>query len=513
MSMKEPAMADEAGPHFPQSQLGPALDAAVLDVGSNSVRLVIYRVEGRAIWSLFNEKVLAGLGRGAGRGGALSSEGVEAAMAALRRFRAVLDAVRPQAVHAAATAAVRDARDGRAFVARVRAETGFELNVLSGEEEARLAALGVIAGIPGADGVAGDLGGSSLELVRLKQGQPGKGVTLPLGPFALGVGRPFDAVAAHRQAARLLGRVDGFQTNTLFAVGGAWRNLALLHMRMADYPLEILQQYEITADDALDACRFAARQSKGSLERIDGLSRKRIEALPYAAVVMEALIETLALQRVCVSAYGLREGMVFDAMSGALKARDPLIEGCAALGARQEIAEDLGRALQAWLEPAMGALAPVFGGGRDAVLVAAASRLADLGSRLHPDHRADLVFEQVLRAPIAGMTHAERAFLALALFARHTASTNLPEPRIMGRLLSPERQQRARALGAAMRLGCDLSGRSAALLDRSSLRFDQAHVRLSANREVADLLLGEQTARRATTLAAILDRELRMTAG
>jgi exopolyphosphatase/guanosine-5'-triphosphate,3'-diphosphate pyrophosphatase len=506
-------MAADDGAHIPLTLTAAAFDAAVLDVGSNSVRLVIYRVEGRAIWSLFNEKVLAGLGRDLGRGGGLSPEGVATAMAALRRFRAVLDAVKPQAIHTAATAAVREAHDGQAFVDRVKAETGFELTILSGEQEARFAALGVAAGIPEADGVAGDLGGSSLELVRLKRGTPGRGSSLPLGPFALGVNRSFDPVAVHREAARLLARADGFKAHTFFAVGGAWRSLAHLHMRMADYPLEILQQYEIAAPEALDVCRFAARQSKTSLERIEGLSKKRVETLPHAAVVMETLIEVLELDRVCISAYGLREGMVFDAMPDAMKARDPLIEGCAAMGARQEIAENLGHALQAWLEPTLSVLPPVFGPGRDAVLTAAASRLADLGSRLHPDHRADLVFEQVLRAPIAGMSHAERAFLAMALFARHTASLNVPEPRIIGRLLSAEQQQRARALGAAMRLGCDLSGRSAALLGRSSLRLDGAAMRLTANPEVADLLLGEQTARRAATLAAILERDLKMSAG
>jgi len=130
-----------------------------------------------------------------------------------------------------------------------------------------------------------------------------------------------------------------------YAVGGAWRSLALLHMRMADYPLEILQQYEISANEAIEACRFAARQSRSSLERIEGLSRKRVEALPFAAVVLESVIERLDVERVCISAYGLREGLVLDAMTPELRARDPLIEGCAALGARQEIAEDLGHAL------------------------------------------------------------------------------------------------------------------------------------------------------------------------
>jgi exopolyphosphatase/guanosine-5'-triphosphate,3'-diphosphate pyrophosphatase len=506
-------MTAETGVHFRLPRTGATLDAAVLDVGSNSVRLVIYRVEGRAIWSLFNEKVQAGLGRGVEQTGFLDPDGVDAALTALRRFRAVLDAVQPQAIYTAATAAVREAGDGRAFVDRVRSETGFELEVLDGEQEARFAALGVLAGAPDAEGVVGDLGGFSLELVRLEQSRPGLGVSLPLGPFALGLGKPFDAMTVRKEISRKLESAYAFRTPCFYAVGGAWRTLALVHMRLADYPLEILHQYEMNAAEALDTARFVARQSKGSLERIEGVSKKRVEALPYAAVLLEALVERLELERVSVSAYGLREGLIYNALTPELKALDPLIEGCAALGARQTIAEDLGGALEGWLAQALGALPPVFSDARDPVLTAAACRLADLGSRLHPDHRADLVFEQVLRAPIAGMNHAERAFLATALFARHTASPNLPEPHILSRVLSPERTVRARALGAAMRLGCDLSGRSAALLARSSLRMSGGKLVLSAEPAVADLLLGEQTARRSATLAGILERELKIERG
>jgi exopolyphosphatase/guanosine-5'-triphosphate,3'-diphosphate pyrophosphatase len=486
-----------------------AFDAAVLDVGSNSVRLVIYRLEGRAIWSLFNEKVQAGLGRGVEQTGLLDPDGVDAALTALRRFRAVLDAVHPEAVFTAATAAVREAADGRAFIERVQAETGLQLRVLTGEQEARYAALGALAGAPDAEGVVGDLGGFSLELVRLNSGRPGVGITLPLGPFALGLGRPFDAAALRKEVGRKLESAFAFRAPCFYAVGGAWRTLALVHMRLADYPLEILHQYEMTAAEALDVARFVARQSRGSLERIEGVSKKRVEVLPYAAVLLEALVERLDLERVAISAYGLREGLLYDAMPADLKAQDPLIAGCAALGARQAIAEDIGHALEDWLVPAMDALPPAFAG-RDRVLLAAACRLADLGSRLHPDHRPHLVFEQVLRAPIAGMNHAERAFLAVALFARHTASPILPEPRIVARLLSPERLQRARALGAAMRLGCDLSGRSSALLARSAIRIEKSRVVLSAEPGAADLLLGEQTARRGQALAAMLERDLRI---
>jgi exopolyphosphatase/guanosine-5'-triphosphate,3'-diphosphate pyrophosphatase len=498
---------------FPEPSRGTpsAFDAAVLDVGSNSVRLVIYRIEGRAIWTLFNEKVQAGLGRGVEQTRLLDPDGVDAALTALRRFRAVLDAVHPARVYSAATAAVREAADGPLFVERVKQQIGLELRVLKGEEEAYYSALGVLAGAPQAEGVVGDLGGSSLELVKLKNGAPGKGVTLPCGPFALGLGKPFDPTAVRKEVGKKLDKAGGFKGGKCFyAVGGAWRSLALVHMRLADYPLEILHQYEMTAAEALDAARFVARQSKASLERIEGLSKKRVDALPYAAILLEALVERLEFERVAISAYGLREGLVFDAMPQDLKREDPLIAGCAALGARQAIAEDLGHALEVWLAPAMASLPPVFSARRDAVLMAAACRLADLGSRLHPDHRADLVFEQVLRAPIAGMNHTERAFLAMSLFSRHTASQNIPEPRIIGRLLSPERLLRARALGAAMRLGCDLSGRSAALLARSSLRFERSRVILSAEPSARDLLLGEQTARRCATLASTLERELKI---
>ena len=209
-------------------------DAAVIDVGLNSIRLVMYRLDGRAIWTVFNEKVLAGLGRDISTTGRLSPEGVATALTCLARFRALIDAGRPTRL-CRATAAVRDAVDGPAVCRRARAETGIRLQVLSGAQEARSAALGVLAGSPRADGLVGDLGGASLELTRLVNGAPGAGVTLPLGPFAFEP--PFDAAHVRSTVLRELRHLSAdFQTTTLNAVGGAWRNLALLHMRLSDYP-------------------------------------------------------------------------------------------------------------------------------------------------------------------------------------------------------------------------------------------------------------------------------------
>ena len=478
--------------------------AAVIDIGSNSVRLVVYRLDGRALWTVFNEKALAGLGRDLTSTGKLSAEGVEVAIAALRRFRAVLDDWPASDVSVVATAAVRDAKDGPAFLRRVREEIGLQVRLLSGEEEARFAALGVIAGQSDARGVVGDLGGASLELIRLDHGAPGDGVTLPLGPFSLGAPKPLSADRVRKMVdARLSDQAMRFAAAEFHAVGGAWRNLALLHMAMADYPLRVAHQYEMSRSDAVDVARFVARQSRGSLEGIEGLSKKRMDTLPYAALVLEALIDHLRLERVVISAYGLREGLLLDQMSPDVRDREPLLEGCAALSSGRGPSPELGSALETWLAPAFQALEPLFED-RDPILLAAACRLADLGGRLHPDHRATLVFDQVLRAPIAGMNHAERAFLASAAFARHSGAPTTPEPETISKVLSVERRQRARALGAAVRLGCDLSGRNADLLRRTTLQLDGAILSLKAEAGWADILLGEQTAKRAATVASAL---------
>ncbi|MES3028243.1 MAG: Ppx/GppA phosphatase family protein [Pseudomonadota bacterium] len=483
---------------------------AVIDVGSNSVRLVIYRLEGRAIWTVFNEKALAGLGRDLPVTGRLSPDGVETALVALRRFRAALSGWDRTDIFAVATAAVREASDGPAFLARVEMETGLRLRVLSGIEEARYAALGVLAGQPDATGVVGDMGGSSLELVHLDAGVPRDGVTLPLGPFALGAPKPLDVDKMRKV---IEGRLNNagplFRTREFHAVGGAWRNLALLHMEMADYPLRVAHQYEMNRSDAVDVARFVARQSRGSLERMQGLSKKRFDTLPYSALVLDALIERLGIERIVISAYGLREGLLLEAMPPEEAAQDPLIEGCEALTTVRGLSCDLGMALHAWLDPAFSRLQPVFGP-REPILTAAACRLADLGARLHPDHRGELAFEQVLRAPIAGMNHPERAFLACAAFARHSSAPATPEPGTVSKVLSVERRQRARALGSAIRLGCDLSGRNASLLSHCTLAIEGDRLVLRAQDGWSDMLLGEQTAKRAQALAQALKLKLQL---
>ena len=494
------------------SAIGAPRDVAAIDIGSNSVRMVLYRLEGRAIWTVFNEKVLAGLGRDLAATGRLSVEGSVQALTALKRFAAVIEGVRPALTFVAATAAVREATDGGEFCARVAAETGLQIRILSGEEEARYAALGVLAGFPDADGVVGDLGGSSLELIRLDGGAVGAGITLPLGPFALADDKGFDAVRSREIIARRLKPAGDYHADTLYAVGGAWRTLAQVHMNVSRYPLHIVHSYTLSASDALDVARLVGRQSKASLEKWPGLSRKRAETLPHAALVLEGLIDRLGLKRIVLSAWGVREGLLYEALEPEIASADPLLAGCSALGARQGISPTLPGALKGWIAPLIAALPPAFDKDRDAVLADAACRLADLGARLHPDHRIELAFDQVLRAPVPGQSHAERAYLACAVNARYGGPAATPEPDTIGRLLTDQQRQSARALGLAIRLACDLSGRSPQLLVNARAVVEGEALVLTAADGYADVLLGEQTRRRGKALAEAMGLKLEMRA-
>ncbi|MDO9587924.1 MAG: Ppx/GppA phosphatase family protein [Brevundimonas sp.] len=488
-------------------------DVAAIDIGSNSVRLVLYRLEGRAIWTVFNEKVLAGLGRDMPVTGRLSVEGSVQAITALKRFAAVIEGVRPALVFVAATAAVREAEDGQVFCDRVAAETGLRIRVLSGEEEARYAALGVLAGIPHADGVAGDLGGSSLELVRLANGTVERGVTLPLGPFALADEKGFDVDRLRSVIAKRLRPAGDFAADTLYAVGGAWRTLAQVHMAVSGYPLRIVHQYRIGATELLGTAQLIARSSRASLEKWPGLSRKRAETLPHAALVLEGLIERLDLKQIVLSAWGVREGLLYEALEPEVATADPLLAGLSALGARQGISPTLPGALNGWIAPLVAALPVVFDRDRDAVLADACCRLADLGARLHPDHRVELSFDQVLRAPVPGQTHAERAYLAVAVNARYGGPAATPEPKTVARLLTDDQQQGARALGLAIRLACDLSGRAPQLLVNARATVANGTLVLTASEGYADVLLGEQTRRRGKALAEAMGLKLDIRSG
>jgi exopolyphosphatase/guanosine-5'-triphosphate,3'-diphosphate pyrophosphatase len=479
---------------------------AVLDIGSNSVRLVVYRVEGRAAAPILNEKVLAGLGRGIGETGKLDPRGVERAFAALARYRLLIDAMGVEAVTAVATAAVRMASDGPVFIEAVRARTGFDVAVISGAEEGRLSALGTVAGAPGATGVVGDLGGSSLELVTLEAGEPGLAESWPLGPFSVEGGDGPATEALRDAIGRTLGRsrvLAGVSGGDFHAVGGAWRALAGIDQSLRDYPLRILHNYAITRADALQVCDFVARQSRRSLERGEGAGGKRAETLPYAATLLAAILEQADFDRVIISSHGLREGLLHERLTPEERAQDPLVAGAIAMLGGDARAKSFGEALFWWITPVFEDLPQLFADNRGEVLRATACLLADIGATLHPDDRARIAFELVLRAPYPAASHTERVFLARVMARRYAAKADGIEPRMVARLLDDDMVTRADALGAALRLGADLSGRSADILAGCRLAHEGGRLVLSTTPS-RGALFAEQAVKRLEQLGQAL---------
>jgi exopolyphosphatase/guanosine-5'-triphosphate,3'-diphosphate pyrophosphatase len=471
---------------------------AIIDIGSNSIRLVVYERANRSPLPVFNEKVLCGLARELDVTGHLHAPGVEMALNNIERFAALARNMKVRRLDLLATAAVRDAADGAAFVGQIEARTGLTTRIISGEEEARLSGLGVMCGIPAADGVMGDLGGGSLELVALSGNALGPSVTLPIGPLRLlTAGR--DPRRAIEEAIADIGWLDRFRGRAFYPVGGVWRAFARLHMEKADYPLHIIHQYAIPADQARELAHIIAGQSLKSLEKMAGVSKRRLESLPLAALALERLIVALRPRQIVFSAFGLREGFYFSQLPDAEKARHPLIA----------FAEDEGAHWRRFaLSPVeiFDWLTPVFSGesGSERILRLAACHLSDIGWDDHPDYRAVMAYERVLQLPAPGMDHRERATLALTMAWRY--DSNIRDRMVATALAVTDEaaQSFAQRLGTTLRLAYNLSGGAPGLLSQMSLRRADKTIELVVPAGMRNQL-GDVTGRRLAGVASAFD--------
>ena len=485
---------------MPAAEGGPGR-YGVVDIGSNSIRLVVFDGLRRVPLPLFNEKVLCGIGRGVRRTGRLDPAGAARALDNLERFGALLRAMEVAAVDAVATAAVRDAADGADFAAAAERRAGFRVRILSGAEEAETSALGVLSGMPDADGLVGDLGGGSLELVRLARGQVAEHATLPLGPLNLAAaangGGARDVIDAALAGVPWLKRAAGAD---LYAVGGNWRALARAHMAWSDYPLRVIHHYRLRRRELAEFAMPIARRGPDSPARLAGVPRRRLDLLPFAALAMARLLRAAKPSHVLFSALGLREGLAHARLPAQCRAGDPLAAACRDIAARAARFPALGAELAEWT-------APLFPGESAAErrLRHAACLLGDIGWRVHPDHRAEQACTEVLYAPALYGDHAERAFLARAVFARYGGRGGGGAV-AAERLLAPEEVARARIVGASARLGGTLSGGVSGVIQRFPLSLDRRALRLS-HRPGDRNMLGESVRRRFRALAASMELE------
>ncbi|WP_412048617.1 Ppx/GppA family phosphatase [Hoeflea sp. Naph1] len=393
---------------------------SVIDIGSNSVRLVIYEGLGRAPSVLFNEKVLCGLGKGLAATGRMDETAISRALASLKRFRALSEQARASELHVLATAAAREAENGASFIEQAEAILDCRIRVLTGVEEAGFSAQGIISGYYDPDGVAGDLGGGSLELVDVDDDRHSGGQTLPLGGLRLSE-LSGNSVSKARSIARPYLKkspvLKGGAGRTFYAVGGTWRNIAKLHMEIGNYPLHMMQAYEIDAAPAIEFLGEVASMKQSRLDEFKGISKNRRALLPFGAVVLQETLTIMKAARVSFSALGVREGYLHSLLSSDEAARDPLLTAAGELAILRARSPEHARELAAWT----GRMFPVFGveeSEEDARYRQAACLLADISWRAHPDYRGLQALNIIAHGTFTGISHGGRVYIALANYFR-----------------------------------------------------------------------------------------------
>jgi exopolyphosphatase/guanosine-5'-triphosphate,3'-diphosphate pyrophosphatase len=494
--------------HYPKGRLDHGPPIAVIDIGSNSVRLVVYEALTRAPTPIFNEKVLAGLGREVQTTGLLAEDAIKTALEALRRFRALCDILHVRRIWAIATAACRDARNGNAFIRQAERICRTPIKVLSGKREANLTAFGVISGMHKPDGIVGDLGGGSLELVDVHGSRVHSGLTVPLGGLALqdiagkSLKKAEKIVEDTFEDVDMLSEGEG---RTFYAVGGTWRALARLHMWQTGYPFHVMHNYRISAREALEFSRLVHRVDTETLSKIEVVNAARRPLLTYAALVMENLVSAIKPKEVIISVLGVREGLLYTLLKQKERARDPLIQAAADLNVLRSRSPRHGEELIAWTDRFM-ASSGIEETPDERRLRHGACLLGDIGWRAHPDYRGEQSMNIIANGAFIAIDHPGRAYLALSVYFRHAGlSEEGLSPRLR-ELATTRALDRARVLGAAMRVAYILTAGQSGVLPKTPLEVKRGKLVLRLPGRYTRLA-HERLFNRLRALARLIGRE------
>jgi exopolyphosphatase/guanosine-5'-triphosphate,3'-diphosphate pyrophosphatase len=492
-----------------QGRLDHGPPVAVIDIGSNSVRLVVYEGVTRSPTPLFNEKTLAGLGREVQSKGLLPSDAMEKAFGALKRFRALCDTMRVERLWVLATAACRDARNGRDFIAAAEEICRAKIDVISGQREAQLTALGVVSGFHRPDGIVGDLGGGSLELVDVHHTRIKTGVTVPLGGLALQDKSAKSLKKAEkivRTTLAALPQLKAGKGRAFYAVGGTWRALARLHMWQTGYPLHVMHGYVIRAREALEFSRLVRRVNPETLSQIEAVADARRPLLAYAALVLEHIVRVVEPREVVFSALGVREGLLYSLLDVEERRKDALFAAAQDLNLLRSRSPQHCEELVDWTDQFM-ASSGIDETAEERRLRHGACLLADIGWRAHPDYRGEQSLNVIAHAAFVGIDHPGRAFLALAVFFRHVGLLHDEElsPRLR-ELVSTRALDRARVLGAAMRVAYLVTASQPGVLPKTPLKVERQRLVLRLQGDCS-ALAGERVFARLRQLARLVGRE------
>jgi len=491
-----------------QGRLDHGPPVGVIDIGSNSVRLVVYEGLTRSPTPIFNEKVLAGLGREVQTTKLLAPDAVEKALAALRRFRTLCDRIDVPSLWVIATAACRDAKNGKAFVDEAERICRTRIEVISGKREAELSALGVVSGFHRPDGIMGDLGGGSLELTDVRGHRVQPGITLPLGGLALqdmskkSLKKAEKLVKKALSEARLLEAGKG---RSFYAIGGTWRSLARLHMWQKGYPLHVMHGYVIPVREAYEFSGLVHRVDTETLSQIEAVADARRPLLSYAALVLEHLIEMARPKDVVISALGVREGLLYSMLDAEERRQDPLIAAAQELNVLRSRSPAHGQELITWTDRFMTSTG-IDETAEERRLRHAACLLGDIGWRAHPDYRGEQSLNIIANAAFVGIDHPGRAYLALAVFFRHVGLIDEELSPRLRELASTRVLDRARVLGAALRVAYLVSASTTGVLPKTPMVVERGRLVLRFENGLKTLA-GERVFVRLRQLARLIGRE------
>ena len=463
----------------------------------------------RNLVTLFNEKTLCGLGREVQTTGLLAPDAVAKALTSLRRFRALCRVMKVGRVHAIATAACRDATNGPDFIAKAERICGVKIEILSGPREAKLSALGVISGIHKPDGIVGDLGGGSLELIDVQGNRVRSGVTLPLGSLALQDSSHKSLKRAERIVWNDLSEVAQLKAGrgrTFYAVGGTWRALARIHILQSGYPLRVMHGYSIPAPDALDFARRLRRLAAANmLADIEVVADARRPLLTYAALVLEYIIRVAKPKTIVFSTFGVREGLLYSMLPQAERSEDGLI--CAAQTLNELLSRSARHAQELidWTDRLV-RVVKLREAEEDRRLRHAACLLSDIGWRVHPDHRGEETLSLITNGNFGAVTHQGRVIVALSVFYRYAGLSEQNEPpAVIRELLPPAMVERARVLGAAFRVAHLVSAARPGVLSATHFRSRGRKLMLVFEHRLVDLV-ADRVGSRFKQLAKLVGR-------
>ena len=486
-----------------------APSVAVIDIGSNSVRLVVYESMTRSLVSIFNEKTLCGLGREVQTTGLLAPDAVAKALTSLRRFRALCRVMKVGRVYAIATAACRDATNGPDFIAKAERICGVAVEILSGPREAKLSALGVVSGVHDPDGIVGDLGGGSLELTDVRRNRVRSGVTLPLGSLALQDSSHRSLKRAERIVKAELSGVAALRAGrgrVFYAVGGTWRALARIHIIQSGYPLRVMHDYSIPATDALDFARRLRRLAAANmLANIEVVADARRPLLTYAALVLEYVIRVAKPKTIVFSTFGVREGLLYEMLPASERAKDGLL--CAAQTLNELLSRSARHAeeLIEWTDRLV-RVVKLRETEEERRLRHAACLLSDIGWRVHPDYRGEQTLNLITHGNFGSISHQGRAFAALSVFYRYAGLSEQNEPPpVIRQLVSPAMDERARVLGAAFRVAHLISAARPGVLPATHFRSNGRKLMLVFEHRMVDIV-ADRVGSRFKQLARLVGR-------